>query len=171
MFQQDILENPPQTKKEEEVDKKQELFIRFVPYSIVYIRLICEWFVSNKKYRSSENNSGKKTHRSKKEEDTAKENKHKYPDKEQEDVLEGIEREVHERKVHEEIIDYRMAGGAPPDPKAFAHVLKQWQQLPGSVVRPPTGVRPPAQKLQKSPDARPESTSTSDDIDNKDRQL
>jgi hypothetical protein len=54
-----------------------------------------------------------------------------------------------ERKVHEEIIERRLAGGAPPTPEAYARALEQWHQLPGSVVRPPTDIALPDQKPPK----------------------
>ena len=43
-----------------------------------------------------------------------------------------------EHKVHQEIVARRTQGGAPPTPDAYAEALKQWQQLPGAVVRPPS---------------------------------
>ena len=58
--------------------------------------------------------------------------------------------EGEERKVHEEIIERRLGGGAPPTEEAYARALKQWEELPGSVVRPPTDVKLPTQKPTKS---------------------
>jgi hypothetical protein len=55
-----------------------------------------------------------------------------------------------ERKVHEEIIERRLEGGAPPTPEAYARALEQWHQLPGSVVRPPTDIGLPGEKSPKA---------------------
>lgn len=51
--------------------------------------------------------------------------------------------EGREHQVHREILDRRMRGGPPPTPEAYARALKQWNELPGSVMRPPTDVMPP----------------------------
>ncbi len=61
-----------------------------------------------------------------------------------------------EHKVHQEILARRMEGGAPPTPDAHAEALRQWQQLPGSLVRPPTDVgakkeSPPAGETSPAP--------------------
>ena len=53
------------------------------------------------------------------------------------------EGEGREREVHEEIIKRLLEGGAPPTPEAFARGLKQWQQLPGSIIRSSTDVNLP----------------------------
>jgi hypothetical protein len=54
-----------------------------------------------------------------------------------------------ERKVHEDIIQRRITGGVKiPEEvvrEAYFRALKQWQHLPGSVVRPTTDVMPPIQ--------------------------
>jgi hypothetical protein len=47
-----------------------------------------------------------------------------------------------EHAVHQELVEKRIGGGDPPTPEAYAKALQQWQQLPGSVVRPPTDVKP-----------------------------
>ncbi|HUA64180.1 MAG TPA: hypothetical protein VML19_35890 [Verrucomicrobiae bacterium] len=47
-----------------------------------------------------------------------------------------------EHAVHQQIVEKRLGGGAPATPEAYAEALKQWQQLPGSVVRPPTDQKP-----------------------------
>lgn len=47
-----------------------------------------------------------------------------------------------EHAVHQELLDKRQGGGEPPTAEAYAKALKEWQQLPGSVVRPPTDVKP-----------------------------
>jgi hypothetical protein len=43
-----------------------------------------------------------------------------------------------EHAVHQKIVEKRLGGGAPATPDAYAEALKEWQKLPGSVVRPPT---------------------------------
>jgi hypothetical protein len=69
-----------------------------------------------------------------------------------------------ERKVHEEIIQRRIGGGEAPTPEAYARALKQWQQLPGSVIRSPTDVTlPTTRKLPKSQG----SVDLSEQMDNK----
>ena len=56
-----------------------------------------------------------------------------------------------ERKIHEEIIQRRIGGGEAPTPEAYTLALKQWQQLPGSVIRSPTDVTlPTTRELSKS---------------------
>jgi hypothetical protein len=47
-----------------------------------------------------------------------------------------------EHAVHEEINRRRLGGGAEPTSDAFQRALEQWQQLPGSIVRPPTDIKP-----------------------------
>ena len=47
-----------------------------------------------------------------------------------------------EHAVHQELLEKRLGGGDPPTPEAYAKALKEWQQLPGSIVRPPTDVKP-----------------------------
>jgi hypothetical protein len=66
--------------------------------------------------------------------------------------------------TQEEIIERsrRKGGGAPPTSEAYARALKQWQELPGSVSRPPTDVIVPTQKRQESKDT----PNTSERIDN-----
>jgi hypothetical protein len=49
-----------------------------------------------------------------------------------------------EHEVHDEINKRRLGGGAEPDAEAFQRALEQWQQLPGSIVRPPSDVKAPA---------------------------
>ena len=64
--------------------------------------------------------------------------------------------EGEERKLHEEIIDRRVRGGtALTDEEiteAYALAQKQWQELPGAIVRPPTDITLPSQKGPKSKD-------------------
>lgn len=87
----------------------------------------------------SKNNSANK----KGTEDTAESEDHRKPPL----FIEG-----EERKMHEEIINRRITGGVKLSDKgiakAYDRALKQWQELPGSVVRPPTDVTP-SQKLRK----------------------
>jgi hypothetical protein len=109
--------------------------------------------MSNKKSRSSKFKSNKGTG---KEGKTAKQ-------KEPYDRGEGPQNFGKEREIHEEIVARHYEGGASPTPEAYARALKQWQQLPGSIVRPPTDVRPPAKEKPKSPDASRVSTVTADD--------
>jgi hypothetical protein len=47
-----------------------------------------------------------------------------------------------EHAVHQQIIDRRLGGGAPATPEAYVKALEEWHQLPGSVIRPPTDVKP-----------------------------
>lgn len=47
-----------------------------------------------------------------------------------------------EHAVHQELLEKRLGGGDPPTAEAYAKALKEWQQLPGSIVRPPTDVKP-----------------------------
>ena len=74
-----------------------------------------------------------------------------------------VRRAGRERAVHEEIVARRLEGGAPPTPEAYARALEQWQQLPGSVVRPPTDVTP----AQQPPKAPPDPGPSPDDGDDK----
>jgi hypothetical protein len=64
--------------------------------------------------------------------------------------------EGEERKVHEEIIDRRIRGGAALSKedvtKAYERALQQWQKLPGSVISPPTDIILGTQKRSKSND-------------------
>lgn len=90
--------------------------------------------------------------------------KPKEPKKPQEhDERPRVRRAGRERAVHEEIVARRLEGGAPPTPEAYARALEEWQQLPGSVVRPPTDVTPPAQP----PKEPPQPGSSADDADDK----
>ena len=59
--------------------------------------------------------------------------------------------EGREHQVHKEILDRRMRGGPEPTPDAYRHALEQWKKLPGSKVRPPTDVGPPADEHQSEP--------------------
>jgi hypothetical protein len=49
--------------------------------------------------------------------------------------------------VHQQIVDSRLSGGAPATPEAYAEGLKEWQQLPGAVVRPATDEKPQEKQL------------------------
>jgi hypothetical protein len=68
-----------------------------------------------------------------------------------------------ERQVHEEIIARHYEGGTAPTPEAYRRALKQWQQLPGSIVRPPTDVQPPAKKASNPSNATSTSQPTADE--------
>ncbi|MBV8948398.1 MAG: hypothetical protein JOZ95_23430 [Solirubrobacterales bacterium] len=47
--------------------------------------------------------------------------------------------------THARIISRRWEGSVPPTEELYARALRQWQALPGAVVRPATGVEgPPA---------------------------
>lgn len=48
-----------------------------------------------------------------------------------------------EHQIHDEINARRLGGGAEPNAEAFQHALEQWQQLPGSIVRPPSDNKAP----------------------------
>ena len=62
-----------------------------------------------------------------------------------------------ERKVHEDIIQRRITGGVKLSNEvareAYFHALKQWQELPGSVIRPTTGIIFSSEKDRKSQDS------------------
>ena len=49
-----------------------------------------------------------------------------------------------EHAVHQQIVERRLSGGAPATPEAYAKAIEEWQQLPGSIVRPPTDEKPSA---------------------------
>jgi hypothetical protein len=81
----------------------------------------------------------------------------------QEKIIERHRRDnvvPHQEKIIER--SRRKGGGAPPTAEAYARALKQWQQLPGSVSRPPTDIIVPPQKRQESHDT----PNTSEHIDN-----
>jgi hypothetical protein len=75
--------------------------------------------------------------------------------------------EGEERKVHEEIIDRRIRGGSALTnediAEAYDRAQKQWQDLPGSIVKPPTDITLPAQKRPKSQDNMSGSEQTGSD--------
>jgi hypothetical protein len=70
-----------------------------------------------------------------------------------------------ERKVHEEIIEKRIGGGVPPSPGLYASALRQWQHLPGSVVRSATDVKLPIQKPLSAQKNGPTSEQRDNDTD------
>jgi hypothetical protein len=76
--------------------------------------------------------------------------------------------EGEERKMHEELIKRRITGGdnlSDKDiTKAYDRALRQWQELPGSIVQSPTDVIP-SQKLQKSQKTQTIIEQTDNDID------
>lgn len=39
-------------------------------------------------------------------------------------------------RIHQEYIERRIGGGAPPTPEAYARALEQWNALPGAVPTP-----------------------------------
>jgi hypothetical protein len=110
--------------------------------------------VSSRKYRSSRDKSDEEIDSSRKQGEVAKKKPYEHG--------EAPQKLGRERQVHEEIIARRTEGGAPPTAEAYARALEQWQQLPGSIVRPPTDVRPPAQEPPKSSAAKPASEPTTD---------
>src|SRR5688500_10102337 len=106
----------------------------------------------NKRSRSSKNHTSNEENRTK--------NRIKPKDHRNRQAL--IEGE--ERKVHEEIVDRRITGGVTISKEAitekYARALKQWQELPGSIVTPPTNVKLLTQKHHKFQDTEttPEQT-------------
>jgi len=78
--------------------------------------------------------------------------------------------EGEERKVHEEIIDRRIRGGAALSKEditeAYDRALQQWQKLPGSVISPPTDITLTTQKRSKPNDTIQSSEETYNDTDN-----
>jgi len=77
--------------------------------------------------------------------------------------------EGEERKVHEEIIDRRIRGGAALSKEdittAYDRALQQWQKLPGSVISPPTDITLANQKRPKSNDTTSPDEETRNDTD------
>jgi len=71
--------------------------------------------------------------------------------------------EGQERRAHEEIIEGRITGGADATPELYQHALKQWQEIPGSVMRPPTDVTLPTPKRPKSQEGQQPSEQTDND--------
>ena len=73
--------------------------------------------------------------------------------KDDEDHRKPLFIEGEERKMHEELINRRITGGVKISDKAiskaYRNALKQWKDLPGSVVSPPSDVIP-SQKHRKS---------------------
>jgi hypothetical protein len=63
-----------------------------------------------------------------------------------------------EHAVHQQIVEKRLSGGAPATSEAYANALEQWQQLPGSVMRPPTDEKP-----KQQPASTPEDQSTKEE--------
>ena len=62
--------------------------------------------------------------------------------------------EGREHQVHKEILERRMRGGPDPTPDDYRRALEQWNRLPGSKVRPPTDIAPPADEHQSEPTDR-----------------
>ena len=63
------------------------------------------------------------------------------PDPDPERPGERPRRRGREHQVHDEINARRLGGGAEPTSEAFQRALEQWQQLPGSIVRPPSDIK------------------------------
>jgi hypothetical protein len=55
--------------------------------------------------------------------------------------------------VHQEILDRRWRGGPEPTPEDYQRALEEWKKLPGSIVRPPSDIKPPEPPAQESPPA------------------
>lgn len=53
-----------------------------------------------------------------------------------------------ERKVHEDIVAHIMGGRSPPTTERYLHAMEQWQHFQGSIVRPPTDIRPPGKRTR-----------------------
>lgn len=51
-------------------------------------------------------------------------------------------RDGRDRIVQLKLIERWMTGSAPATPEAYSRALQQWHQLPGSLIRPPTDLRP-----------------------------
>jgi hypothetical protein len=62
--------------------------------------------------------------------------------------------EGEERKVHEEIIERRLGGGEPASAEKYLYALKEWHDIPGSMVKPPTDVSLLTKKRAKPQDNR-----------------
>jgi hypothetical protein len=71
--------------------------------------------------------------------------------------------EGQERRAHEEIIEGRIVGGAEATPELYRHALEQWQEIPGSVMRPPTDVTLPSPKRPKSQEGQQPSEQADND--------
>ena len=123
-------------------------------YKFVYIQQNFYYIMSNK---SSKNDNYNKKNKTK---NNTESNDHDKPP-----LIEG-----EERKVHEEIIDRRIRGGAALSKKditkAYDQALQQWQKLPGSVISPPTDITLATQKRFKSNDTRSPTEETRNDTDN-----
>jgi hypothetical protein len=131
----------------------------------LYITKHSSFQVASKKNRSSEyksdratdsNNSGEQEGTPKQKEGNGQGQRPQEPGK--------------ERQVHEEIIARHYEGGMAPTPEAYRRALKQWQQLPGSIVRPPTDVQPPAKKASNPSNATSTSQPTADEQTDRDSQ-
>ena len=73
--------------------------------------------------------------------------------------------EGREHEVHKEILERRWRGGPQPTPEDYQRALDQWQKIPGSVVRPPTDIKPPGPDESAPPQS--EDTSQGGDKGNK----
>lgn len=64
-----------------------------------------------------------------------------------------------EHRVHQEILERRMRGGPELTPEAYERALDEWKNLQGSVMRPPTDVKAPADPSHDNHDQKPKSDS------------
>jgi hypothetical protein len=58
-----------------------------------------------------------------------------------------------EHQVHKEILDRRWRGGPDPTPEDYQRALEEWKKLPGSIVRPPSDIKPSEQPALPEPSA------------------
>jgi hypothetical protein len=66
-------------------------------------------------------------------------------------------------KIHREYVEQRLEGGGPETPEAYDEALRQWQNIPGAVSRPPA-------EVPRTPERRkPEESEEHDDDDDDDR--
>ena len=149
-------------------------------FQFLYIRRNPNYYMPSKKSRSSK---VKKSRSSKVKKSRSSKIKKSRSSKVKSDTSRGEEPQVHygeERNVHEQIIERRMGGEEPPTRERKLHeeiierrmgegpqsvdkysrALEQWKKLPGSVVRPPTDIRPPTTESQRSKDTRSPSRHT-----------
>jgi hypothetical protein len=64
-------------------------------------------------------------------------------------------------KIHREYVEERLGGGGPATPEAYDQALRQWQNIPGAVSRPPA-------EVPRAPE-RPEEPREDDERDDDDR--
>jgi hypothetical protein len=61
-----------------------------------------------------------------------------------------------EHAVHQQIVERRLSGGGPATPEAYGKALEEWQELPGSIVRPPTDLSAKDTPKDKNEDKKQE---------------